>query len=209
MSGFLTVISGFSGVGKGTLVRELIKRYPDVYGLSVSATSREMRKGEMEGREYYYMDKAGFENLIENGELLEYTVYNGNYYGTPRKAVAEALESGKTVILEIEVEGGLNVRKLFPEAYLIFILPPEAKTIHERLKHRGTETDEQIRNRIKRAMEETRFMGAYDDLVVNDDLEESVDRLHEMITERRSAYEDTLTLSENLRTEFKKLIGEE
>ena len=209
MSGFLTVVSGFSGVGKGTVVRKLLDLYPETYCLSVSATTRERRDKEIDGVHYHFTDEAGFDELIRNHELLEYTTYNGHRYGTPQKAVEEALKSDKTVILEIEVIGGLNVKKLFPEALLIFLAPPSPEDVYERLKGRGTDSEEQIINRMKRAAEETAYMPAYDYIVTNDYVERCTDEIHQLITKEREACENVRAQAADLRERFLKLTGEE
>ena len=171
--GKLLVISGFSGSGKGTIVKKLLNESDD-FALSISATTRTPRTNEKNGVEYYFVSHEEFEKMIENNELLEYAKYNNNYYGTPRKFVEEKLEAGKSVLLEIEYQGAFQIKKQFPDAILIFIVPPSAKILHQRLKDRGTETDEQIRNRLKVALIEGKAASEYDYIVVNDDLETSV-----------------------------------
>lgn len=178
--GVLTIISGFSGVGKGTLVKMLLEKY-DNYALSVSATTREIRDGEENGKSYFFVSKEEFEHKIENNELLEYAKYVDNYYGTPRKYVEEQLENGKDVLLEIELQGAMKVKKLMPEALTIFVMPPDAITLKERLVGRGTETPEIIDARLKRAVEESEDIEKYDSILVNDDLNESVVKLNEII----------------------------
>lgn len=178
--GVLTIISGFSGVGKGTLVKMLLEKY-DNYALSISATTREMREGEENGKSYFFISKEEFEHKIENNELLEYAKYVNNYYGTPRKYVEEQLEKGKDVLLEIELQGAMKVKKLMPEALTIFVMPPNAMTLKERLTGRGTETPEVIDARLKRAVEESEDIEKYDSILVNDDLNESVVKLNEII----------------------------
>jgi len=175
--GILLIVSGFAGSGKGTLMKELTSRY-DNYALSVSATTRNPRPGEVDGREYFFKTKVEFEQMIENDELLEHASYVGNYYGTPRAFVESQLESGKDVILEIEVQGGLQVKEKMPEALLLFVMPPTVQEIYNRLKKRGTETEDVIMKRMARGKEEAVALLKYDYLVVNDDLDESVQRLH-------------------------------
>lgn len=179
--GILVVISGFSGVGKGTLVRRLMERYKEQYALSVSATTREPREGEQDGREYFFRKKEEFEKLIEDDELLEYAIYCGNYYGTPKAYVEEQLAAGRDVILEIEIQGALKVRRQFPDALLLFVTPPSAEVLKSRLIGRGTETMDVIEHRLARALEEAEGLEEYDYLIVNDVLEEAVREVHEII----------------------------
>ena len=178
--GVLAVISGFSGVGKGTLVKELIKRYDD-YALSISATTRSPRPGEENGREYFFLTKEEFKKGIGEGKFLEYTVYVDNYYGTPKDYVLEQMEQGKNIILEIEVEGGFNIKKAFPQAKLIFIVPPNKQELERRLRKRGTETEEEIQRRLARAEEEKVYMNDYDYILVNGDFEDSLRKLNNII----------------------------
>ena len=170
--GSLIVISGFSGVGKGTVVKRLVSDFG--YNLSVSATTRSPRDGEVNGREYYFMDRSEFENLIDYGGFIEWTQYVENYYGTPKKYVEEGLEAGRDIILEIEVMGALNVKEQFPDALLIFISAPSIAEMKNRLAGRGTESEETIIKRLKKATEEAEDMDKYDYVIVNDDLEECI-----------------------------------
>lgn len=167
--GIAVVLSGPSGCGKGTIVKELLRKYDDALALSVSATTRAPRVGEVDGREYYFVSKEDFEARIAADEILEYTTYCGNYYGTPKKELTERTEAGIHVILEIEVEGSMNIRKRYPEAVHIFVLPPDLVTLEARLRGRGTNTDEDIKNRLARAKEEIRLIGEYDYVIVNRD----------------------------------------
>lgn len=177
--GILTVISGFSGSGKGTVIKSLLKKYE--YGLSISATSRKPRVGEEHGREYFFLTREEFESMIENNQLIEWTEYVGNYYGTPRKYVEEQLRQGKNVILEIEVKGAKNVKELFPEALLLFMTPPSAEELKNRLIGRGTESMEVIKERLSHSVEEATYMKDYDYIVINDDLEKCVEVAHQII----------------------------
>ena len=179
--GILIVVSGFSGAGKGTLMKELLTRYPDTYALSISATTRSPREGEVDGREYFFVSKDEFEKMIAKGELIEYAKYVENYYGTPRDYVEKKLDEGKDVILEIEIQGALQVRELYPDALLLFVMPPSADELKERLVGRGTESPEVIAQRLAISAKESQFMPQYDYLVVNDVLEESVRQVHEII----------------------------
>ncbi len=177
--GKLVIVSGFSGVGKGTVVKALLDRYDD-YVLSVSMTTRKPREGEQEGINYYFVSDEQFEEMINEDGFLEYAGYVGHYYGTPKEMVLDSLEQGKNVILEIEVQGALQVKERYPDSIMVFIIPPKASVLKERLIGRGTETEEQIINRLQRAAQESEQMSYYDYLVVNDKLEDCVECLHEI-----------------------------
>ena len=151
-NGLLIVLSGFSGSGKGTIMKELLSRYPEQYALSISATTRQPRAGEAEGREYFFKTKEEFLRMIEQDELLEYAQYVDNYYGTPKAYVREQLKARKNVILEIEIQGALKIREQFPETLLLFVTPPSAEILKDRLAGRGTETKEVIHSRLARAV---------------------------------------------------------
>ena len=183
--GIVTVISGFSGAGKGTIVKHLLSKYDNNYNLSISATSRAPRTGEEDGRDYFFKTREEFEQMIEAGELLEYTQFNGNYYGTPKPYVDEITSKGLDVILEIEINGALQVKELFPEALLLFVTPPDAKILKDRLVGRGTESPDVIEERLALAYEQSFMMDKYDYLIINDDLEECVSRVHEIIQAER------------------------
>ena len=178
--GALVVISGFAGAGKGTLVKELMKRY-DNYALSVSMTTRSPRPGEKEGESYFFVTKEQFEKTIEENGFIEYAQYVGNYYGTPRAYVEEQMRSGKDVILEIEIQGAHKVKALYPDAILIFVTPPSARILKERLTGRGTETAEVIKKRMDRAAQESEGIEDYDYIAVNDDIETCVSNVRGMI----------------------------
>ena len=177
--GSLLVISGFSGVGKGTAAKRLVEKYG--YSLPVSATTRKPRPGEVNGREYFFKSEDEFKNLIDYNGFIEYARYVDNYYGTPRKFVEEELAAGHNVILEIEVQGAFNIKKQYEDALLIFITAPSAQAIKERLVGRGTESEEVIHKRLERAKEESLDMTKYDYIVINDELEECVDRIHAIV----------------------------
>ena len=185
--GILVVVSGFSGAGKGTVMKRLMEKYDD-YALSVSATTRKPRPGEEDGREYFFRTRDEFEKLIEEDALLEYAQYVENYYGTPRSYVEEMLSKGKNVILEIEIQGAMKIKEKIPDTVLIFVTPPTIQELKDRLVGRGTETQEVIESRLKRASEEAEGIESYDYLLVNDVVEDCVDELHEIIlSERRRA----------------------
>ncbi len=178
--GILVVVSGFSGAGKGTLMKRLLEKY-DNYALSVSATTRAPREGEAHGREYFFQTQEEFEKMIDHDELVEYARYVDHYYGTPKAYVEEQLEAGKDVILEIEIQGAHKVKRKFPDTVLLFVTPPSAEELRNRLEGRGTEPPEVIKSRLRRANEEAEGMNSYDYLVINDDLEECVDTVHSII----------------------------
>ena len=187
--GILAVVSGFSGAGKGTLMKELLRRY-DNYALSISATTRSPREGEVDGREYFFVPKERFQQMIEEGSLVEYAQYVNHYYGTPKEYVMRQMAQGKDVILEIEIQGALKVKKRFPEALLLFVTPPSAEELCRRLVGRGTETIEVINARLRRAAEEASGMEAYDYLLINDDIDRCVEEMHSLIQlqHRRTVY---------------------
>ena len=178
--GILVVVSGFSGAGKGTIMKQLLKTY-DNYALSVSATTRKPREGEVHGREYFFVTVEEFEKKIAEGELIEYAKYVDNYYGTPTDFVMEQRRMGKDVILEIEIQGALKVKEKYPDTLLLFVLPPSAATLKERLIGRGTEELSVIEARLKRAEKEAEGVEAYDYVLVNDDLDKCVREMHETI----------------------------
>ena len=200
--GILAIISGFSGAGKGTVVNKLLEK--DNYAVSISATTREPRQGEVDGKNYFFKSRDEFENMIENNQLIEYAEYVGNYYGTPRDYVLKKLEEGYDVILEIEMQGALKVKEKFPETALIFITPPSADELKKRLVGRGTETIEQIDKRMSRAVDECDYMNKYDYIVVNDDLDECVDEIHRLLQSIHNAKENQSELIEKITEELKK-----
>lgn len=173
MQGILFVLSGPSGTGKGTVCKEVLNREDDLT-LSVSATTREKRVGEVDGETYHYVTKDAFEAMIDKGEMLEYAQYNGNYYGTPKASIEELLNSGRDVLLEIEPQGALQVKKLFPEAVLVFLVPPSMAELKNRLITRGRESEDEIAERIANAKWELEQADKYTVLIENDDFEECV-----------------------------------
>jgi guanylate kinase len=183
--GILVVVSGFSGAGKGTVMKRLMEKYDD-YALSVSATTRKPRPGEVDGREYFFRTRDEFERLIAEDALLEYAQYVENYYGTPRSYVEEQLQAGRNVILEIEIQGAMKIKEKIPEALLVFVTPPTVQELERRLTGRGTETAQVIADRLARAGEEAKGMGQYDYILVNDTVEECVDHLHQIIVSEHS-----------------------
>ena len=200
--GILIVVSGFSGAGKGTLMKEIMKQY-DNYALSISATTRAPREGEMDGREYFFRTVDEFEKMIAQDELIEYAKYVDNYYGTPRAYVEKKLEEGKDVILEIEIQGALKVKEKFPDTLLLFVTPPNVEILRSRLIGRGTETMEVIENRMKRAIDEAEGMDQYDYLVINDDLQECVEEMHNIIQEEHNRTFRNKDFIERIKRELK------
>ncbi len=201
--GTLIVISGFSGVGKGTVVKRLVSEYG--YNLSVSATTRAPREGEVNGREYYFMDKGEFENLIDYGGFFEWTQYVENYYGTPRKYVEQSLNEGKDIILEIEVMGAMSVKQQYPEALLIFIAAPSIKSLRDRLVSRGTENEATIVKRLKKATEEACDMDKYDYIVINDNLDVCVEEVNSIIRGYSCRCANNLQFIQEIKDELKEI----
>ena len=200
--GALVILSGFSGVGKGTVAKRLVEKYG--YSLSVSATTRKPREGEVDGRDYFFKSEEEFRNLIDYNGFIEYARYVENFYGTPRKFVEEELDAGHNVILEIEVQGAFAIRKQYEDALLVFITAPSAQEIKNRLIGRGTESEEVIKKRLSRAVEESEDMCQYDYIIVNDDLEVCVDQVHAVVTaqacERKHNMELVKETMEGLKT---------
>ena len=201
--GVLVVFSGFSGSGKGTIMKKLIEKYSDTYALSVSATTRSPREGERDGIEYFFKDVVEFERLIDDGQMLEYANYAGNYYGTPKAYVEQKLNEGYDVILEIETQGALKVKKEYPDTLLMFVTPPTADILYDRLKGRGTETDDVIAKRMAQAKVEAEVIDRYDYLVINDDIDECVEHVHEII---KNTHDRTVFRAETIEALKKGLI---
>ena len=205
--GVLVVVSGFSGAGKGTLMKALLTKY-DNYALSISATTRNPREGEEDGREYFFKTREEFEQMIENDELVEYAQYVGNYYGTPKAYVTSGMEAGKDVLLEIEIQGARKIKKKFPEAVLVFVTAPSMEELKERLVGRGTETAEVIHQRLARAAQEAEGVDEYDYLLVNDQLEDAVDRLHNIIQSEHFAMRRNLGFIHEIQAQAAKFVEE-
>ncbi len=203
--GILLVISGFAGSGKGTIVKELLRKY-DNFALSVSATTRSPRPGEEHGREYFFVSRDEFEEMIGKDELLEHAEYVGNYYGTPCKYVDEKLKEGKDVILEIEQQGAIQIKKKRPEALLMFVMPPTVNEVYNRLKKRGTESEEVIIKRMRQGSAEAEVIEKYDYLIINDDLDECVEEVHNTIMCARHATVRNRGLIDEIKKEFREFL---
>lgn len=179
--GSLIIISGTTCAGKGTVIRKLIEKNPNMT-LSISYTSRPMRQGDIEGKEYYFVTKEEFENKIKNNEFLEYAkVHYGDYYGTPKAQVEENLEKGMDVILEIDVEGAQQIKQKWPETILIFIMAPSMEEVKKRIKARGSENNEQIIKRFEKAYREVNEIPKYNYVVVNDEVETAVKKVEAIL----------------------------
>ncbi len=203
--GLVVVLSGFSGAGKGTIMKHLLQGYPGQYHLSISATTRERRTGEEDGREYFFKSREEFEEMIENDEFLEYATFNDNFYGTPKAYVEKLINEGKDVILEIEVKGALQVRRLFDDALLLFVTPPSASELKSRLMGRGTESEEVIAQRLAISIEESLLMPEYDYLIVNDDLDRAVEEVHGIIASEHFSTYRNRSLIANIQNQLKEL----
>ena len=186
--GLLLVISGPSGTGKGTVCKRLLEKNKDIF-LSVSATTRKPREGEIDGVSYHFYDEDKFRNLIAKNQFIEWAAFCDNYYGTPKAPVVENIENGRDVMLEIEIEGAMKVRAKHPEGVYIFLFPPSIDVLEERLKGRGTETDEVIAKRLARAKEEFKMCTKYNYYVVNDDLEKAVEEIEAIIVAEKARKE--------------------
>lgn len=200
--GILIVVSGFSGAGKGTIMKELLSRY-EQYALSISATTRAPRPGEEEGKAYFFKSRPEFEQMIAEEALIEYACYVDNYYGTPKAYVEEQLAKGRDVILEIEIQGARKVKEKFPDAVLLFVTTRDAKTLRERLVGRGTETLEVIEQRLSRAVQESEGIEEYDYLVVNDELDACVSEIHSIIESEHRRISRNMDKIHYIRNELK------
>lgn len=178
--GKLIVLTGPSGVGKGTLMRSLLQRHPQLY-YSVSVTTRSPRSGEIDGKSYYFISRSKFEQLVAEGEFLEWAEFTGNCYGTPREAVLNQINSGKLVMLEIELEGARQIRASFPSALSIFILPPSFDELEKRIRSRGQDSEEAIARRLLRAQEEIQAADEFDIKIVNDDFETALNDIEAVL----------------------------
>lgn len=178
--GLLIVLSGPSGAGKGTLCQELLRQMPDLR-YSVSATTRQPRPGEVDGVHYFFRSREEFQAMIQNDQLLEWAEFCGNYYGTPLFAVEQAIQAGHDVILEIEIQGALQVKKRFPQGVFIFVVPPSMDVLSERIHKRGTESEEIIQKRLATAVQELGYVTEYDYVVVNDEVPVAVDKLKSIL----------------------------
>lgn len=206
--GILIIISGFAGVGKGTLVKRLVQKY-DRYALSISMTTRLPRPGEEDGREYFFVTKEKFEEQIAQQGLIEYASYCGNYYGTPRAYVEEQMAQGKDIILEIEIQGAMKVKERFPNAVLVYVLPPSAAELEMRLRGRATETEEKIKERLRRAAAESEGLEKYDYVIVNDDLDVCEQELHRILCAAHFTPKQNVSFIKELRNELKKFGKED
>lgn len=203
--GILIVISGFSGAGKGTVLKELLNKHGDCYALSISATTRDMREGEQEGVNYFYKTQEQFKQMIEADAFIEYAQYCGCYYGTPKAYVQEQMEAGKDVILEIEVQGALNVKEKFPDTPILFLTPPSAAELQRRLLGRGRESEEEIVRRLQQAEVESAYMSRYDFVIVNDKVEECAEELHSLIQQLHTASAARRELIQTMQKELQDL----
>lgn len=179
-AGRLVVLTGPSGVGKGTLMQLLLQRHPRLY-LSISVTTRNPRPGEVHGKHYYFVSREEFQQMVDRDELLEWAEFAGNYYGTPRQPVAEKVTEGKTAILEIELEGARQIRSSFPEVLRIFILPPSMQELEQRLRGRGQDSEEAIARRLRRAQAEIDAAGEFDYKVINDNREAALQEIEAIL----------------------------
>ena len=199
--GKLVIISGFSGAGKGTVMKSLVATR-DNYALSVSATTRAPREGEVEGVSYFYKTVEEFEQMIAEDAFLEHACYVGNYYGTPKSFVEQKRNEGKDVLLEIEIQGAMKVKEMHPDAILIFITTKDAATLRERLVGRGTETIEVINKRLQRASEEALGVEDYDYIVVNDILEDCVETVDRIVRSEHNRTSDKISIIEEIRQDL-------
>lgn len=203
--GHLVIISGFSGAGKGTIVQKLVKEY-DNYALSVSMTTRQPRPGEIDGVHYHFVTDEEFEARIEANGMIEYAGYCSHYYGTPREFVEQQMNQGKDVILEIEIQGAMKVREQYPDALLLFVLPPSAKELRNRLVGRGTETMDVIDQRMSRALEESEGIDSYDYIVINDNLDTSVKQVNTIVESAKYKPGHNVEFIDQIRRELHELL---
>ena len=202
--GSLVVVSGFSGAGKGTLMKSLLKKY-DNYALSISCTTRNPREGEQDGREYFFKSKEEFIDMINRDDLIEYAQYVDNYYGTPKAFVDSKLKEGKDVLLEIEIQGALKIKQKFPDSVLVFITPPSGTELRNRLIGRGTESLDVVEKRLKRAIQESEGVEAYDYILINDDIDTCTEKLHNLIRAQHERADNHLDIIENVRRDLRRI----
>lgn len=206
--GVLFIVSGFAGAGKGTVTKQIVKEDENIK-LSISATTRDMRKGEAEGVDYFYISREEFERKIKNGDLLEYAKYGDNYYGTPRDYVKKMLEDGKDVLLEIEVLGAAKIKAKLPKTVRIFVTPPSAGELKRRLVNRGRDSAEDITKRLTRAVDEAEDIDEYDYLLINDTVEQCVKDLHSIINAERMKVKRQMPFISDIKKELAELNKEE
>lgn len=204
MDGLLIVMSGFSGAGKGTILKRLLEDYED-FTFSVSMTTRKPRPGEVDGKDYFFVTKERFLEEIQKNGLVEHAEYCDNYYGTPRAYVETQLKQGKSVVLDIEVQGALQVMEKFPDALTVFITPPDTKIWLERLRGRGTENEEVIQKRVAQAKREVNFIDRYQYLIVNDDLDAAVRQMHDLVDAQKLAVRNRKDFTDKICEELKNL----
>ncbi len=202
--GILVVVSGFSGAGKGTLIKAMLEKHHN-YALSISATTRAPREGEEDGREYFFVSRDRFQQMIKEEQLIEHAKYVNNYYGTPRQYVFQQMADGRDVVLEIEIQGALKIKERFPEALLVFVMPPSAEELKRRLVGRGTESLEVIDKRMHRAAEEAAGITSYDYILINDNMDQCVEEMHQLIQMQHKRVSGNLDFIEQMKSELKKL----
>lgn len=202
--GILVVVSGFSGVGKGTVLKNLLKNH-DEYALSVSATTRKPRPGETNGKEYFFVSREQFEDMIEEDALIEYAQYVDNYYGTPEKFVMDKINQGINVILEIEIQGALLIKEKYKDAVLVFITAPSAIELKNRLEGRGTESEDVIMKRLRRAKQESEGVENYDYILINDFVDSCSEKLHNLISAEKEKTFRRMDTIEEIRKELGRL----
>ena len=207
-SGLLIVVSGFSGAGKGSLIKELMSHH-DNYCLSISMTTRKPREGEIHGREYFFVSQEEFEAGIQSDNFLENAKYVDHYYGTPKDFVLGKIADGKDVLLEIEIQGAIKIKQKYPNALLVFVTPPNAATLMERLSGRGTETKEEIAARLSRAAEESHWMDGYDYILINDDLSLAAERLHDLVMGQHMKVSENAELIKTIQQDMDRLYLKE
>lgn len=207
--GKLIIISGFSGAGKGTLVKKLMEMYPDQYALSVSATTRSPRPGEVEGVSYHYISQEEFDRLVTEDYFIEHAGYTDNSYGTPRPFVEDNLNAGRNVILEIELQGAMIVREKYPDVKMIFITTRDAKALESQLRGRNTEAEEKILKRLAAAVRESADVKQYQHLIINEVIEDAAEEIHQVICQEKAdgISEEKLQLIEKLRDDLKVRLG--